>query len=194
MQSLPLLLAPKLLITLCASEARAITDLETYLCRTLALTNLTLAGLTLVLSGTIPLRATFTEADTPTDSSDTTVSSNPYAYPTLVLTTILHALSGFYLYTQVVSVGGFGFVSGLISSTLLFCVGVWLIIFGSSEGRISKTTGADKRTGNFPFGNKVRRSLLPGQKKRVRFEVRHPRASVLCLFCFGRGVRVAVTK
>ncbi|GAB7361062.1 hypothetical protein MBLNU230_g1102t1 [Neophaeotheca triangularis] len=170
LQSLPLLLAPKLLITLCASEARSITDLETYLCRSLALTNLTLAGLTVLLTGTIPLQTSFAPTPAPTDAGETTTSSNPYAYPTLVVTTIHHALSAFYLYTQVVSVGGFGFISGLIFNTLLFCVGIWLVIFGSSEGKISKTTGADKRTGNFPFGNKESAKYQKKESKREEKE------------------------
>lgn len=55
LQSLPLLLTPKLIVSLLASEARAITDLETYLCRALALVLLTLSASVVLLSGHVPL-------------------------------------------------------------------------------------------------------------------------------------------
>lgn len=31
---------------------------------------------------------------------------------------------------------------------------LWIVLFGTGGGRISRKTGADKRTSNFPFGNK----------------------------------------
>lgn len=31
---------------------------------------------------------------------------------------------------------------------------LWIILFGTGGGRISRKTGADKRTSSFPFGNK----------------------------------------
>ena len=33
-------------------------------------------------------------------------------------------------------------------------IGLWCLMFASSSGRISRKTGADKRTSAFPFGNK----------------------------------------
>lgn len=40
-------------------------------------------------------------------------------------------------------------------------------MFGSEKGRVSKSTGADKRTGNFPFENKesAREKKREGKEK-----------------------------
>jgi len=43
--------------------------------------------------------------------------------------------------------GGFGY--GALAS-----LGLWCILFASTSGRISRKTGADKRTSGFPFANK----------------------------------------
>jgi len=42
---------------------------------------------------------------------------------------------------------------GVVGSSVLASMGLWCILFASSEGRISKKTGADKRTSGFPFKN-----------------------------------------
>jgi hypothetical protein len=43
---------------------------------------------------------------------------------------------------------------GALGSAAMASVGLWCILFASSSGRISRKTGADKRTSGFPFGNK----------------------------------------
>lgn len=45
------------------------------------------------------------------------------------------------------------FTVGMAASASLFCVGVWVILFGGASGRRSKRTGADKRTSEFLFPN-----------------------------------------
>jgi hypothetical protein len=45
----------------------------------------------------------------------------------------------------------FGF--GTAGSTVLAAIALWCILFASSDGRISRKTGADKRTSGFPFKN-----------------------------------------
>lgn len=80
----------------------------------------------------------------------------------LVVTTIYHASTAFYLYTKVTWGFSFGFGSGLIISALLASMGGWVCLFGSGKGRISKSTGADKRTSGFPFSNSESAS---GKKK-----------------------------
>lgn len=45
------------------------------------------------------------------------------------------------------------FALGMVGSTVLAAVGLWCILFASSDGRISRKTGADKRTSGFPFKN-----------------------------------------
>ena len=47
----------------------------------------------------------------------------------------------------------YGFMCGVVGSSVLASIGLWCILFASSDGRISKKTGADKRTSGFPFKN-----------------------------------------
>lgn len=47
----------------------------------------------------------------------------------------------------------FAFTAGLVGNGALFCFGTWTLLFGADAGRVSKSTGADKRTSGFPFGN-----------------------------------------
>ncbi|KAK5120570.1 hypothetical protein LTR85_006226 [Meristemomyces frigidus] len=150
-QALPLLLTPKLIVSMLATDPRPMTDLEAYFSRSLALLLLAFAVTCLLLTGAIPLTNSIADNVTGTDSDGT--SKDPYAYPTLVVTTTYHALSAFYLYTQIAYRGSFGFGAGLLFSASLFCLGVWVTLFGSEKGKISKKTGADKRTSNFPFSN-----------------------------------------
>jgi hypothetical protein len=112
---------------------------------------LALAGIVILLSGAVPLGQDISKAQEE-DEEDGTIR-DPYAYPMLVVTTIYHALSAFYLYTQVAYGFSFAYGSGLVISSLLACVGIWVSLFGTEKGRISKTTGADKRTSGFPFAN-----------------------------------------
>jgi len=45
------------------------------------------------------------------------------------------------------------FSLGTLGSGFLAMVALWCILFASSNGRISRKTGADKRTSGFPFKN-----------------------------------------
>lgn len=178
-QALPLLFTPSLIVSLLAAGNRDITDLEIYLCRSSAFALLAFAVLILLLTDSIPSAnswearptVTFAEGSKAGSSDDkrsseisTTSSpsprSSPYANATALTTTIYHALTAFYLYTQIATTRNirnaktFGFYAGLSLSTTLFCFGLWVILFGSGKGRTSKLTGADKRTGNWPFGNR----------------------------------------
>lgn len=147
-EAFPLLLTPKLIVSMAASEPRRITDLETYLCRSFGLALLVLSLLCLILTGALPLTTAGTRSDLP-DSQP----KDPNAYPVLIITTLYHALTAFYLYTQLTYSWNFAFTCGIIGSAGLFCVGVWVAMFGDSQSRVSKTTGADKRTSSYPFRN-----------------------------------------
>ncbi|EMD01024.1 hypothetical protein BAUCODRAFT_192528 [Baudoinia panamericana UAMH 10762] len=139
------------------------TDLEAYLCRTLALLLLAFAALNLLLSGSVPVanswdsigHATPAAPANPADAEDRKVS-DAYAVPTAVVTTTYHAVTAFYIYMHLTyrRSGSFALSSGIAFSAALFCFGIWVLLFGSEKGRFSKKTGADKRTGNFPFENK----------------------------------------
>jgi len=178
LQSLPLLLAPRVIVSLCSPEARHITDFEAYLCRTLALTLLALAASNLVFTGVIPIgpQAPASSSSSPSTSStsktkersssgEETSSSSPPRRPgvaaknevgkaTASIAVAFQAITTFYLYTQVMGAGwSFAFTAGLIGNGALFCFGTWTLLFGADAARVSKTTGADKRTSGFPFGN-----------------------------------------
>jgi hypothetical protein len=77
----------------------------------------------------------------------------PYAVPTLMVTLVFHSAIAFYTYGMWTQTGVTSFALGTTFSTLLAAVGLWVILFGTSSGRISRKTGADKRTSGFPFKN-----------------------------------------
>jgi hypothetical protein len=92
-----------------------------------------------------------TNAGVTTEASDPTA---PYAVPTLTISTLYHAAAAFFSYARYSTTGSTAFALGSVGSTALAAVGLWCILFASSSGRISRKTGADKRTSGFPFGNK----------------------------------------
>jgi hypothetical protein len=77
----------------------------------------------------------------------------PYALPTLTITAIFHAIYAFYCYAMWTQTGVLSFSLGTLGSTFLAAIAFWCILFASSNGRISRKTGADKRTSGFPFKN-----------------------------------------
>jgi hypothetical protein len=49
--------------------------------------------------------------------------------------------------------GQTGFILGCIGSSLFAAFGLWCLLFAGIPARISKRTGADKRTSGFIFKN-----------------------------------------
>jgi len=148
-QALPMLLTPRIIAAMLSPDMRSATDLEYYLSRLLGLTLLALAALSLVLTGTVPL-TTSPPAATTTDTDD---ARAPYAQPTLLVTFLYHAACAFYSYAVWTQGGLFPHLVGVIGSAGLAAVGLWCILFATTEGRFSKKTGADKRTSSYPFKN-----------------------------------------
>lgn len=107
---------------------------------------LALAFLGVLLTGAFPLLA----SDDPT--SDISSAKNPYASPTLILTTLYHASTAFYTYARYNRSGQTVFILAATTSGTLAAFGLWVSMFGSGS-RISKRTGADKRTSGWPFKN-----------------------------------------
>lgn len=160
LQAIPLLTSPTTIITLLSPEVRETTPLESYLSRSLALALLLLSLLTLLLTGSLPLTSSL--ADTtlaPASiangvSTDPTDPTAPYAVPTLTLTLAYHATVAFYCWTQYTKGLGLPYFLAACVSGVLVAVGGWCLLFATGEGRISRKTGADKRTSGFPFKNK----------------------------------------
>lgn len=124
-------------------------DLEVYFGRFLGLALVLIAVIMMLLTGSIPLTSTASEPVSMEDSDP----KAPYAVPVLRLTTIFHALAAIYCYTSYVSLGQSGFMLGVVGYGILAALGLWCIMFATSRGKISRRTGADKRTSRYPFNN-----------------------------------------
>ncbi|KAK6586154.1 hypothetical protein PZA11_001211 [Diplocarpon coronariae] len=170
LQAAPLIISPTIIITLLAPEVREATRvqstlhityttdrvaaLEEYFSRSLGLTLLTLGILIVLLTGSVPLTSSISDTTNAAVTSDANDPKAPYAVPTLAISFIYHSAIGFYAYARYASTGQTSFVLGALGSGGLAAVGLWCILFASTSGRISKKTGADKRTSGFPFSSK----------------------------------------
>ncbi|PYI12479.1 hypothetical protein BO78DRAFT_392325 [Aspergillus sclerotiicarbonarius CBS 121057] len=131
-------------------ENRQPTAVEIYFSRCLGFSLFTIAILTVMLTGSIPLTSSISDPVT-TDDSD---PKAPYAVPTMQVTTAFHFISASYAYAWWAVNGQFAFGMGMLGSGALASLGIWCALFASSDGKISRRTGADKRTTGFPFANK----------------------------------------
>jgi len=91
-------------------------------------------------------------------STDPNNSKAPYALPTVLITMIYHVACAFYGYAKLQQTGFTTYMLSTSISGLLAVVALWIIMFGSSNGRISHKTGLDKRTSGFPFKNQAAHS------------------------------------
>ncbi|KAH7414486.1 hypothetical protein DE146DRAFT_37045 [Phaeosphaeria sp. MPI-PUGE-AT-0046c] len=149
MQAAPLIASPTMIVALLSPEVREASTLEVYFSRTLGFTLLSLGALTVLLTGSVPLSSRLSEGAT----TSTTDPKAPYALPTLTITAMFHAAYAFYCYTMWTETGVLSFSLGVLGSAFLAAIAGWCILFASSDGRISRKTGADKRTSGFPFKN-----------------------------------------
>ena len=65
-------------------------------------------------------------------------------------------------YTQT---GQAGFALGVAGCGGLGAMVLWCLMFANSRGRISRKTGADKRTSGFPFANAEADKKKVGRKR-----------------------------
>ncbi|PLB55106.1 hypothetical protein P170DRAFT_432647 [Aspergillus steynii IBT 23096] len=160
LQSIPLVTVPEMMSTMLSEETRPPSAVEVYFARCLGFNLFTLAVLTVMLTGSVPLTSSVVEPVT-TDDSD---PKAPYAVPTLIVTTISSGLSAFYAYSRWAASDQVAFAIGMVGYSLLASVGLWCILFASSNGKISRKTGADKRTAGFPFKNQEAAKKHAGKK------------------------------
>jgi len=86
--------------------------------------------------------------DTPADAV------SPYANAVLLVSMFYHATSAGYGYLRFNHSGGqIGYLLGSLGSAALAAFGLWIIMFAHDQKKLSKKTGADKRTSGFPFKN-----------------------------------------
>ncbi|KAJ9497981.1 hypothetical protein LTR99_002987 [Exophiala xenobiotica] len=149
-QAMPLIVMPKLIITMLAStDMHHTTDIEIYFGRSLGLALVLVALIVMFFTGSIPLSSSISE---PVSLEDNDPKA-PYAVPILRITTFFHALSTIYCYMRWVNYRQTGYLLGAIGYGAMASFGLWCMIFGTSAGRMSKRTGADKRMTGFPFKN-----------------------------------------
>ncbi|MCJ1364080.1 hypothetical protein MMC16_003189 [Acarospora aff. strigata] len=164
LQAVPLLISPHMISTILSPEVRNITILEDYFCRSLGFALIALGVLTVLLTGSVPLTSTFADASDAGVTTDPSDPKAPYAVPTLTVTTCFHTACAFIGYTQYVRTGQSALVAGVVGYGFFAAMGLWCILFASSSGRISRKTGADKRTSGFPFSNTEADKRKAGKK------------------------------
>ncbi|KAL3492426.1 hypothetical protein BJX62DRAFT_203057 [Aspergillus germanicus] len=164
LQSAALISVPQGISAMLLEETRPATPSEIYLARCYGFSLLTISALTIMLTGSIPLTAGLADPITNEDPDSENDSKAPYAVPTLVLTSIFHAASAFYAYTRYVDTAKGVFLIAIVGYSSIAAVGLWCVLFASSHGRISRRTGADKRTAGFPFGNRVAKAKHTGKR------------------------------
>ncbi|KAL1791900.1 hypothetical protein ACET3X_009651 [Alternaria dauci] len=148
-QAAPLIASPTMIVALLSPEVREASTLEVYFSRSLGFSLIALGILTVLLTGSVPLSSRLSEGAT-TNAED---PKAPYALPTLTITAMFHATLAFYGYAMWTKTGVITFGLGTLGSGFLSMIALWCILFASSNGRISRKTGADKRTSGFPFKN-----------------------------------------
>ncbi|KAK8166694.1 hypothetical protein IWX90DRAFT_415063 [Phyllosticta citrichinensis] len=153
LQAAPLIFSPTLIVALLSPNVRDATPLEVYFSRSVGFAFIALAVLTLLLSGSVPLSSRLSDEVAPTSTNPNDPKA-PYALPTLTITAAHHGLTAFYAYAMWNQTGAAAFSLGMLGSTGLAAVALWCILFASSDGRISRKTGADKRTSGWPFKNR----------------------------------------
>ncbi|KAJ5440907.1 Glutathione S-transferase/chloride channel C-terminal [Penicillium cf. griseofulvum] len=149
LQSLPLIAGPSIIVTMLLDETRPASPIELYFARCLGFSLLTIAVLTAMLTGSIPLTSDTKESVTAEEDDP----KAPYAVPTMIVTSIFHGACAFYAYTWYVAGGSGLFAVGMAGYSSIAAIGLWCMLFASSHGRISRRTGADKRTTGYPFKN-----------------------------------------
>ncbi len=112
-----------------------------------------------LLSGSVPLTSSLNA------STNEENPKAPYAVPTSTISFTYHAAIAFYCYASYSTTGKSAFGLGALGSGLLAAIGLWVLLFASSQGHISRKTGADKRTSGFPFNNQESASA---KKKQLR--------------------------
>lgn len=80
-------------------------------------------------------------------------SLSPYAAAVLLITTLHHGSTAFYCWTKYNGTAQTGFLLGFVGSVILASFGILCVLFGGEKARVSRRTGADKRTSGWPFPN-----------------------------------------
>lgn len=71
----------------------------------------------------------------------------------------------FYCYTMWTAGHAYTYTISMFAHSALAAIGLWIMMFGASNGHISRKTGADKRTSGFPFKNAEAEKKKAGKKR-----------------------------
>ncbi|KAL4779735.1 hypothetical protein BJX76DRAFT_339955 [Aspergillus varians] len=164
LQSAALISVPQGISAMLLDETRPATPIEIYFARCLGFSLVTIAILTIMLTGSIPLTSGVSDPIETEDPDSPSDPKAPYAVPTLIITSVYHAASAFYAYTRYIGSGKGVFMIAIVGSSSIAAVGLWCVLFASSHGRISRRTGADKRTAGFPFANREAKKKHAGKR------------------------------
>jgi len=81
-----------------------------------------------------------------------------------MVTSVFHVTTACCAYTWYIPKEQGAFLAAVVVHSILAGIGLWCVLFGSSGGRISSRTGADKRTAGFPFANAEAAKKHAGKK------------------------------
>ncbi|EGO52607.1 hypothetical protein NEUTE1DRAFT_142486 [Neurospora tetrasperma FGSC 2508] len=165
LQAVPLIVWPTFISSMLTengghAHAPAVVNVvETYFARYLGFSQLTIGLLIVTLSGALPLTTNVTSPNDP---------NSPYANAVVFISMFYHTIGAAYGYSRYTSSGGHvGYLLGFTGSAIMSAYALWLFMFAGEQGKVNATTGADKRTSNFPFKNAEAEKRFDGDKKRV---------------------------
>jgi len=151
LEAAPLLLSPSMAAWMASSEPKIVTAFETLIARELGFALLLCSFLTLLFSG--ELHRLWDDADNVPSASATAAS--PYSSTTTIATMLYHLATGALMYISGTSAQLSGVLTaGALTHMALGGAGLLVLVF-ANDGKISKRTGADKRTSGFMFKNKA---------------------------------------
>ncbi|KAI4754700.1 hypothetical protein E4T52_13134 [Aureobasidium sp. EXF-3400] len=151
LEAAPLLLSPSMAAWMASSEPKTVSAFETLVARELGFALLLCSFLALLFSG--ELHRLWDDADNVPSASAT--ASSPYSSATTIATLLYHLATGVLMYVSSTSAQLSGIlVAGALAHMVLGGAGLLVLVF-ANDGKISKRTGADKRTSGFMFKNQA---------------------------------------
>ncbi|EGZ77435.1 hypothetical protein NEUTE2DRAFT_146965 [Neurospora tetrasperma FGSC 2509] len=165
LQAVPLIIWPTFISSMLTengghAHAPAVVNVvEIYFARYLGFSQLAIGLLIVTLSGALPLTTNVTSPNDP---------NSPYANAVVFISMLYHTIGAAYGYSRYTSSGGHvGYLLGFTGSAIMSAYALWLFMFAGEQAKVNATTGADKRTSNFPFKNTEAEKRFDGDKKRV---------------------------
>lgn len=168
-QALPLFVSPTIVVSLLSREIRGASEVEEYLSRSLGMALFAIGFLSIFLAGDVPLPSKLSDTADAVIKSEIKNLEAPYAVFVLITTMLYHSAVAVFCYVRYSTSNQTPYILGSIGSASLASLGLWCVLFSSSDSYRSKKTGADKRTSGYPFSNK---NSAAAQKKQMKKSVK----------------------